>query len=99
LGDWRASFIFLQGNEHSIFPSGHAAVMMAILSIFWMFWPRYRLLYVAIMLLLCLVLVVGSWHFISDVLAGAFLGASAGVAVRACWDSLTRRSQAAGLQD
>jgi uncharacterized membrane protein YoaK (UPF0700 family) len=39
----------------------------------------------ALLALAALLLVVGDWHFVSDVIAGGFVGLSAGVLAGAVW--------------
>jgi membrane-associated phospholipid phosphatase len=56
------------------FPSGHMTVFMALCIAFWKFYPRYRCLYASFLSVLALALVVTDYHFISDVLAGVYLG-------------------------
>ena len=56
------------------FPSGHMAVFMALFIALWRFYPRYRSLYAGFLSVLALSLIVTDYHFISDVLAGAYLG-------------------------
>lgn len=56
------------------FPSGHMAVFMALFIALWRFYPRYRYLYAGFLSALALALIVTDYHFISDVLAGVYLG-------------------------
>jgi membrane-associated phospholipid phosphatase len=81
----RHSFNFLMGSESSSFPSGHmilasafAGVLMRLYRI--SVWPLCVLLVIAAVLL-----VVGDWHFLSDVIAGAFAGLSAGILAGEAW--------------
>ena len=60
------------------FPSGHADQAAAIVSVLWVYYPRHRVLYLSAMAVLAIVLMAGEWHFLSDVIAGAFLGALSG---------------------
>ena len=73
-------FHFLQGDNHSSFPSGHLALLGAFAGTLWQSWPAAR---PYLVLLLCLAgagVVAGNWHYVSDTIAGAVLGLSAGLA-------------------
>ena len=71
-------FVFLASPGTYSFPSGHmalagsfAGVCMSLYRV--AIWPLAALLMLAAVLL-----VVGDWHFVSDVIAGSFVGLSAG---------------------
>jgi hypothetical protein len=66
---------FHHGLAYASFPSGHAAAVCSIIGVVWVTHPRYRIYYVSIVMLFSLGLIVGDFHFVSDVLAGDFLGA------------------------
>jgi membrane-associated phospholipid phosphatase len=81
----RHEFNFLTGPESSSFPSGHMVLAGAFAGVFMRLyrvsiWPLSALLLFAAGLL-----VVGGWHFVSDIVAGAFLGTSAGVLAGEAW--------------
>lgn len=76
-GDYQFHW-FNGGDLYSSFPSGHMAAAMAVLSVLWIYYPRLRPGCVAIALFVALGLVGSNFHFLGDVLAGAFLGASIG---------------------
>jgi membrane-associated phospholipid phosphatase len=78
-------FHFFQGSINSSFPSGHAAILLSLLSVFWMLYPRGRAAYAVIAVLLLPLLIVVGWHFLSDVIAGAFVGATAGLMTVTLW--------------
>jgi membrane-associated phospholipid phosphatase len=67
------SFIFWMGSENSSFPSGHMVLAGAFAGVF------MRLNRASIWPLSALLLLVGDWHFLSDVVAGTFFGISAGI--------------------
>ncbi len=74
-----------KGSAQSSFPSGHMVLAGALAGVFMRLyrasiWPLSGLLTVAAVLL-----VVGDWHFISDIIAGSFFGVSAGVLVGHGW--------------
>jgi membrane-associated phospholipid phosphatase len=60
------------------FPSGTAAIAASIASVLWIVTPRSRVLGLLIVVLLSGAVVVGNYHWLSDVIAGAFLGTSIG---------------------
>lgn len=75
----RHSFYFWSGSESSSFPSGHMAMAAAFAGVFMRLykisiWPLGALLLLAAALLL-----IGDWHFLSDIIAGTFFGMTAGL--------------------
>jgi len=72
-------FHFLHGQTHwDSFPSGTTTVSVAILSVLWIVRPRWRIAGLLIAILLSGAMVVGDFHWLSDVIAGAFLGVTVG---------------------
>lgn len=69
---------FHGGNGYESFPSGHMTATAAVLSVLWLCYPRLRALYVVVTCGIGAGLVLSNFHFFSDVIAGAFLGASVG---------------------
>lgn len=69
---------FHLGRAYQSFPSGHAAVTFAVISILWLSRPRWRWLYAAVGGLLCTALVGLNFHFVGDVIGGAMLGSLTG---------------------
>ncbi len=53
----------------------------AVLSVLWIYYPQLRVLYVVFGLVALVGLVGGNFHFLSDAIAGAFVGASTGTFV------------------
>jgi membrane-associated phospholipid phosphatase len=81
----RHAFNFLHGSSGSSFPSGHMVIASAFGGVFMRLyrasiWPLSALLLVAAVLL-----IVGNWHFISDVIAGTYLGLAVGVLAGETW--------------
>ena len=75
----RHAFNLWMGSESSSFPSGHMVLAGSFAGVFMRLyrvsiWPLSALLLFAAGLL-----IFGDWHFLSDVVAGAFLGVSAGI--------------------
>jgi membrane-associated phospholipid phosphatase len=67
------------------FPSGHMVLAGAFAGVFMRLYRRSIWVLAALLLLAAGLLVVGDWHFISDVIAGTFLGVSAGVLAGELW--------------
>jgi membrane-associated phospholipid phosphatase len=68
-------FRFFQGTgERGGFPSGHMTVFTAFFAALWCCYPRYRLLSASLLLILGVALIATDYHFVSDVIAGAYAG-------------------------
>jgi membrane-associated phospholipid phosphatase len=80
--EWLASpdltqFHFLGANGFSgAFPSGHMCVLTPVLIALYRMFPSLRALWILLWAALALALLAGSYHFVSDVIAGAYLGFS-----------------------
>lgn len=79
-------FSWLLPTDNSSFPSGHAVQMAAVATVFWRAYPPWRRLCVGLPLLFSAVFVFGNWHYVSDVIAGLFVGVTAGLIVPALWN-------------
>ena len=80
-------FHFLHGgNGYQSFPSGHMAAACTVISVLWVHYPRFRRIYVIAGLLVGTALIAGNYHFLSDVIGGAFLGLSSGWLATVIWD-------------
>jgi membrane-associated phospholipid phosphatase len=73
------------GQAYQSFPSGHMAVIGAVVSVLWVFYPKLRGLYALAILAGAAGLICANYHFLSDVFAGAFLGISVGWLATAVW--------------
>jgi len=72
-------FRFLHAGPYwTSFPSGTATIAAALSTTIWLVAPRLRLPILFLTVLICGGVVVTNGHWISDVIAGAFLGASIG---------------------
>lgn len=72
------AFNFFHGDQQSSFPSGHMVLATAFAAAMMRLQPRT---WPVLVVLLCIgagALVVGDWHFVGDVIAGAFVGGIAG---------------------
>lgn len=83
----RHAFNFWMGSPRSSFPSGHMVLAAAFAGVFMRLyrgsvWPLSILLLLAASLL-----IIGDWHFLSDVIAGIFLGVSAGILAGELWQA------------
>lgn len=72
-------FHLLRGSPHwDSFPSGTAAISVAIVSVLWIRNPRWRIPGMLIVFLVSGAVVMANYHWLSDVIAGSFLGATIG---------------------
>lgn len=65
---------FSGGDRFNGFPSGHMVVVTVLIAVLWRLKPRFRPLYLVVLLSLAMALLATNYHFISDVIAGAYLG-------------------------
>ena len=70
---------FHSGLAYQSFPSGHTAAIFAIMSVIWIVYPKWRWLCVISCATVMTLLLTLNYHFVSDVIAGAFLGAITGI--------------------
>jgi membrane-associated phospholipid phosphatase len=89
----RHAFNLWMGLGDSSFPSGHMALAAAFAGVFMRLykasvWPLCALLLVAVAVLL-----IGDWHFLSDLIAGSFLGLSAGILAGEGWAAHLSRTR------
>ena len=66
------------GAGYASFPSGHMAATCAAMAVLWIAYPRFKLAYLAAGLLVAAMLLGANFHFLSDVIAGGFVGVSIG---------------------
>ena len=65
---------FHGGGEYSGFPSGHMAVFTTLAAACWFFLPKYRVACLSGVFALGVALIATDYHFLSDVIAGGYLG-------------------------
>lgn len=70
--------LFHGGAGYASFPSGHTTIVCAVVSVLWFAYPRLRPLWTLVVLAVVVGLIGADYHFVSDIVAGGFLGASAG---------------------
>jgi len=83
---------FHGGFGYTSFPSGHTTAVCAVASVLWICYPKWRWLYLVSALAISVGLVAANYHFLSDVIAGAYLGASMGWAATTMWNEGIRSS-------
>lgn len=80
----RHAFFAMSLTQYS-FPSGHMVLAGAFAGVFMRLYRASIWPLTALLMLAAALLVVGGWHFVSDVIAGAFLGVSAGILAAEGW--------------
>lgn len=71
-------FPFHGGIGWSAFPSGHTTAISAMAGVLWWRAPRLRWLWAALVVLTAIGLLGGDFHFLGDIVAGAYLGVACG---------------------
>ena len=61
-------------TTYTSFPSGHATTLFAVAVYLWLLFPKQRIIWIGIALLLVSGRIMASDHFLSDITAGALLG-------------------------
>lgn len=79
------SFNLLSGSSNSSFPSGHMVLAAAFAGVFMRLYRTSILPFSLLLLIAAVLLIVGEWHFVSDVIAGTFVGVSAGLLASEVW--------------
>lgn len=76
---------FHDGSAYTSFPSGHMAVSCSVISVLWVYFPAWRTVCALVALFVAIGLVAANYHFLSDVIAGSFVGISTGWMVTSLW--------------
>ena len=84
-------FNFWMGYGNSSFPSGHMVLAAAFAGVFMRLHKASIRLFAALLLIAAGLLLVGDWHFLSDIIAGAFVGMSAGILAGEVWAAHSAR--------
>ena len=79
------AFHFWKGSGMSSFPSGHMVLAGALAGVFMRLYRASRWPLAALLSLAAVLLIAGDWHFVSDIIAGTFLGLSAGMLAGQGW--------------
>jgi membrane-associated phospholipid phosphatase len=77
---------FHGGPGFASFPSGHTTAICAVMSVLWICYPRFRLLYAVAIATVAVGLIGADFHFLGDVIAGGFLGVSTGWLTVVLWE-------------
>ncbi|MDF1655588.1 MAG: phosphatase PAP2 family protein [Coxiellaceae bacterium] len=73
--DHKYGFNWFHGNVMAqSFPSGHATIIAAFATSLWLLYPRYRLIWALLALLVAIGQIGMYYHFVSDVIGGLTLG-------------------------
>jgi membrane-associated phospholipid phosphatase len=81
----RHAFNLLSGSSNSSFPSGHMVLAAAFAGVFMRLYRTSILPFSVLLLIAAVLLIAGDWHFVSDVIAGTFIGVSAGLFAGEVW--------------
>jgi len=84
-------FPFHGGPGYASFPSGHTTAICTVMTVLWICYPRFRPIYALCIAAVAIGLVGANFHFLSDVIAGGFLGISVGWLGVAMWEIGERR--------
>jgi membrane-associated phospholipid phosphatase len=87
----RHAFNIMGGSGQSSFPSGHMVLSGSFAGVFMRHYRASIAPLAALLLLAAALLLVGDWHFLSDLIAGAFVGVSAGLLAGEAWAVHTAR--------
>lgn len=79
------TFHLASGLAMGSFPSGHMVLAGAFVGVFMRLYRASVGPLSGLLLLAAVLLVVGDWHFVSDVIMGAFLGVSGGILAAEGW--------------
>jgi membrane-associated phospholipid phosphatase len=80
-------FFFHGGRGYEAFPSGHTAAVCSAMSVLWLCYPRWRALYAVVVGLVVVGLVGSDFHFLGDIVAGGFVGATTGWLAVLMWQA------------
>jgi membrane-associated phospholipid phosphatase len=86
-------YLFHGGGGYASFPSGHTTATCALISVLWILYPGFRPLYGAVVLAVAVGLIGANYHFLSDVIAGGFLGTSTGWMTVSLWRARQERQR------
>lgn len=72
-------FPFHGGSSYASFPSGHTTAITAPMATLWILAPRYRIIWGSAIVLVVIGLVGADFHFVSDTIAGFYLGVTVAI--------------------
>lgn len=67
---------FRHGSGYEAFPSGHTAAICVAMTVLWICYPRFRVVYALLIAAVAVGLIGANYHFLSDIIAGGFIGTS-----------------------
>ena len=79
------AFHLFRASFNGSFPSGHMVIAGAFAGVFMRLYRASIVPFSLLLLIAAVLLVVGDWHFVSDVIAGTFVGVSAGLLASEVW--------------
>lgn len=85
------AFNLLSGSSYSSFPSGHMVIAGAFAGVFMRIYRTSILPLSAMLFVAAALLILGDWHFISDVITGTFIGVSTGLLAGEVWIAHSNR--------
>jgi membrane-associated phospholipid phosphatase len=85
---------FHSGSAYGSFPSGHMARTLGFVAVLWIAYPRWRWACAAASAAIAAGLLGMNYHFVSDVIAGSFVGGIVGM-YAACFAGLDRQNSVA----
>jgi membrane-associated phospholipid phosphatase len=74
-------FPFHGGRGWESFPSGHTTGVTSLATILWVVWPRLRIAWAILVGVVVAGLLGADYHFVSDIIAGLFLGVALGLGI------------------
>jgi len=85
---------FHGGIDYASFPSGHMTTTCAVMSVLWICYSRFRPLYALCVAAVVVGLIGADYHFLSDIVAGGFIGVSTGWIAVTLWRTVKLSSAA-----
>jgi membrane-associated phospholipid phosphatase len=85
VGAQKQLFHFFEGDQHSSFPSGHMVIATAFAVTLIRLYPKSWPLFFVLLSIANVALIAGDWHFVSDTIAGFFVGGTAGFIAGELW--------------
>jgi membrane-associated phospholipid phosphatase len=74
-------FPFHGGRGWESFPSGHTLDVTSLATVLWFVWPRLRIAWAILPGVVAAGLLGADYHFVSDIIAGLFLGVALGLGI------------------
>jgi membrane-associated phospholipid phosphatase len=81
---------FHGGTGYASFPSGHTTAICAVMSVLWICYPQFKIIYMALIAAVAIGLLGANFHFLGDIIAGGFLGLTTGWLIVVIWETGAR---------